>query len=367
MGVDGDGPAERVAELGRHQRDARRAPDEQDGVEVLGGHAGLDDGLAQHRDGLVDERPDERLELRPGQRDGRRRRRHPVGDLDLVLHGQRFLGVDAGGALAGQALPAVRRRGHRGGVHAEDAQQLGHQRVVDVDAPEVLDAERPADDGEVAAGVAQQRGVERPAAEVVDGDRGALGHPGLAGIPAGGRLRLGQRRHRRPHVGEAGHAIEQLALVRSPVGRMGEGHVLGRRTLLGLDLVEHRPQQRGHQRLGRERLSAEHERGGVAEAALELARQPGRFDEAGRLGPVADQHRAVGRGEHQRGNGHGPVPERHHRGGAVTAHRGGGERGPEIDADDVAQTFLAADRHVVTAAGSRAKIVAATPSLETHR
>ena len=111
---------------------------------------------------------------------------------------------------------------------------LGEERLVEVDAAEPLHPLRAAELLEPVLGLAQDRGVERPAAEVVDGDDRAGRDPLLLGVVDGRRLGLGQQRH----VGEirlADRLLEQVDLVGAVARRMGHddrvrgGPGLGRR------------------------------------------------------------------------------------------------------------------------------------------
>ena len=70
----------------------------------------------------------------------------------------------------------------------------GEERLVEVDAAEPLHPLGPAQLLEAGLGLAQDRRVERPAAEVVDGDDRAGRDPLLPGVVDGGRLGLGQER-----------------------------------------------------------------------------------------------------------------------------------------------------------------------------
>ena len=105
---------------------------------------------------------------------------------------------------------------------------LEHQ-LVEVDPAEPLHALRPAEQAEALRVLVDDGGVERAAAEVVDGDRGArLDALGRRVVQRGG-LRLGQE-----HDGQAVAAqrgAEQVLLVRAPRRRVGDGQLRGRAAL----------------------------------------------------------------------------------------------------------------------------------------
>ena len=110
----------------------------------------------------------------------------------------------------------------------------------------------------------------------------------------------------------------------------------GRRSTLLFDcLVVGVAEQLRHQGLGSERGSAEHERNGVAETSLELAPHPRWVGARAALGGVADEHLAVVSCEHDRRDDGADVAERDDLGSTVAGDRCRGERGTEIDAEDV--------------------------------
>ena len=79
---------------------------------------------------------------------------------------------------------------------ADHGHRAGEERLVEVDAAEPLHPLGPAELLEAGLGLAQDRRVERAAAEVVDGDDGAGRDALLARVVDGGGLGLGQERDR---------------------------------------------------------------------------------------------------------------------------------------------------------------------------
>ena len=75
---------------------------------------------------------------------------------------------------------------------------------------------------EAVAVAAQHGGVERAAAEVVDGDDVALVDPLAGGVVHGGGLRLGDEARVAARRRGAAACREQLDLVRPPVGGVGD-------------------------------------------------------------------------------------------------------------------------------------------------
>ena len=160
----------------------------------------------------------------PGQRD--RDRRVGVGR-------QRLLGAAALVAQPG-LTDADLRVGRVGGRHepAERRVDVGEHGLVDVDAAEALHALGRAEQLEAGLGLADDRGVERAAAEVVHGDDLAGFDPLLAGVGDGGRLGLGDEHDPlEVEAGEPGGLPEQALLVLAVVGRVGEDDDVGRRAL----------------------------------------------------------------------------------------------------------------------------------------
>ena len=183
--------------------------------------------------------------------------------------------------------------------------------------------------------VAQEDGgVERAAAEVVDRDLLALGHPVARRVGDRRSLGLGARLDV-AQAGELDRLPQEVALERAPVGRVRHAHVLGRAALpLGGD-ADHPGQQPGRQRLRRERRPADHERNRVADPPLELPHHPRRLRRALLLGGLADDDLAVGAHEHHRRHLHGPDAQSEHLHPAVDVDRRSRIGGAQIDTQPV--------------------------------
>ena len=109
----------------------------------------------------------------------------------------------------------------------------------------------------------------------------------------GRRLGFGQQRHVLD-VGLADGLLEQVDLVGAVARRVGDDDRVGRAAHLGRDPRDDRLQQVRDQGLRSVRSPAEDDRRGIAQAALELARGPGRLGERATLGGIAGQDLAVG-------------------------------------------------------------------------
>ncbi len=312
VGVDGDGATQLGADHLGDQRNARRAPDQQDRADLVVGHPGRADGPAERHDGLGDGGTDHRLELGAGQADlglqpGQQHRDRHVG-----VARQRLLGVDA-------LLPQARHRSLRRGLLGVEPVEpvlhglahVGVHGLVEVDAAEALHALGGADDLEPLLTAAHHGGVERAAPQVVHGDHRAGLEPALRGVERGRGDRFGQH-ERRIEVDLADRLGEEVELVRPPVGGVRERDGARRLALLLLHPVDRPAQQAGHQHLGGVRRSAEDDGRRVAHAALELAGHPAGVARGPPGGRLADQDLAVVA----------QVDDRRHRGGAVAEGEG---------------------------------------------
>ena len=257
------------------------------------------------------------------------------GDRRARVGRQRLLGFDAV-----RTEPSHARLRHRiVGVETVERATEGRGDVredgfVDVDPAEVLDAFRCAEDLEAVLGLAQDGGVERAAAEVVDRDRLARLHSLRRRVVDRRRFRLAQDGGL-PHLRHADGLTEQVELVGTPVGRMRHGHVVGRATL-HLDHVVERPAQHlAHERLGRHRRAAEEQRRGVADPSLELPSDPSGLARGAAVGGVARQDLFVFSKEHDGRHDRSAITQGNDRRLAVLDDRRGGVRRADVDAEPV--------------------------------
>ena len=169
----GRGPpaARRPCRPGGDQRNPGRSAGQQHRPQRGRLHPGRPQRPAQGADRVGQRRPDHRLELGAGEADpgvqaGQRHRDHHLGVL-----GEGLLGLDAVAAQPGQGGAHVRVvRGQRRRHRAHGVQHVLEDRLVEVDAAELLDAFRFAEQLEPVGRAAQHRRVEGAAAQVVDGD-----------------------------------------------------------------------------------------------------------------------------------------------------------------------------------------------------
>ena len=270
------------------------------------------------------------------------------GDRRLGVRGERLLGQHAVLAQAHDRAGGGRvREVERGDRAVEGAVDVAEHGLVEVDAAEALDALGRTEDLEAAARGAQDGGVEGAAAEVVDGDGGAVGDPLVGRVVRGGGLRLGDHRD----VVQPGHArdlLEQLPLVRAPVRRVGQPH-RDRRPALPLgDLGDHLAELGGHEVARGVRRAAQQDGHRVAEAALDLARDAVRFRGRAAVGRVAGEHAALGAHEDDGGHRGRPVAQRGHLDMPLTDDRSRRVGRAEIDPQPVRHRNLPNDRHLTS-------------------
>ena len=211
---------------------------------------------------------------------------------------------------------------------------MRHHGLVEVDPAEAFDALGLTHRHESVADTTHDGRVERATAEVVDRDDAAFLDPLARREVHRGRLGLGDE-PRAGHPGNGGCLFEELTLVRPPVGWMGDRD-RGRRPTLALgDGVDDVPDDGGHQALRRVRRVPENDRRGVAEPPLELACQPGRLLLAAARGGIADEQFTVVTQQHGGRDRRGVVAQSDDLDPAIAGHRGGRERGTEIDPEGV--------------------------------
>ena len=328
--VDEGGPVEcRGDHLGDH-RDAGRPPDQEHGVEVRGLDPRGAQRAGERADGRLDLRPDHVFELAAGEADVEVPVRQEHRDGRFGVDRQRLLGGDAvlpqpGQGDAGLRVAQVELAERPAGAEV-DVREDG---VVEVDAAEPLDALGAAEDVDPYRALAQHGGVEGAAAQVVHGHRVAVAEVAGGRVVGCCRLRLGDH----PCLRDARQLrdlLEQLTPVRTPVGGVGEDHVL-RGCALGLgDLRDGRGEQLGEQRGDRVRRAAQHHRRRVAEAALELPRDPVRVADRPPVRRLAGDERAVVAGVDHRRRDHRPVAEGDHLHPRSPGHRSRDEGRAEV-------------------------------------
>jgi hypothetical protein len=142
-------------------------------------------------------------------------------DGDLGVARQRLLRVDAVGPQDGQRGAQDRIVGLEGlPLQADHLEDVAHHRLVEIDAAQVLDAVGASQQGEPTVVLdPHDRGVEGPAAQVVDGQHGSRLQAALAGVEPGRGDRFGdQVVDLQPHMTDG--LSEQVELVLAPVRRM---------------------------------------------------------------------------------------------------------------------------------------------------
>ncbi len=220
--VDCDRPTGRLADHLGDERDARTATDQQHPVDVLEAEPRASRGTPERLDRLVDARSDRVLELGSGEAQLGLDAGQEDRDRGIGVGRQRFLGPTA--LLAQPGERGERRRIVGVDLYALCGDQPHHpseEGLVEVDAPESLQALRLAERLEPVLGLAQDRRVEGAATEVVDRDDAADRYPLLAGVVQRRGLGLGQELDR-PDVGLADRLLEQVELVRAVARGMAQ-------------------------------------------------------------------------------------------------------------------------------------------------
>ena len=150
---------------------------------------------------------------------------------------------------------------------------VGEHRFVEVHPAQVLDALGPAQELEAVGRLAQDGRIEGAPTQVVDGDHGARLDALGRRVGDGRGLRLGDGRDL-AHVGQTERLAQQVLLVGPPVGRIGQDDAVGAAALSRRDRLDHPAQELGHEGVSRVRRAGHDDRGGVAEAVLELPDDP---------------------------------------------------------------------------------------------
>ena len=317
IGVHRDRPGQPLRHQLRHQRDPRRPADQQHRGELTRPTPRRADGGAQRVDRLLHLRADHRLELaavqphRPAARGQEHRDRH-VG-----VGRERLLGLGA--------LPAhPRDGGQHGGVGVVEVGERDRQPrpdvlehdLVEVDAAEPVEPLRPPEQPEPRGperglgpvGLAHDGRVERAAAQVVHGDGGPGRDPLLRGVVQRRGLRLGEQGNAEALRGERGG--EQVLLVAAPRRRVGERDLRRLAAFAFGHPIDDPPDQPRRQLLRRPRPTPDDDRGGVADAPLELADHAIGVGQRPAFGRLADDDGPVGGDEQDGRDGGAPRPER---------------------------------------------------------
>ncbi len=165
---------------------------------------------------------------------------------------------------------------------------MAEHRLVEVDAAQPFDALGLAQQLEARSGVRQHGRVEGTASEVVDPNHIAQVDAFPPGVLQGGGLGLGQQQ-RRLHPCRPQGLHQQLGLEGTPVRRVGDGHTLGHLPFLGGHLCDQESRDLREQRIRRPGRPPEQHRRRVAEAPLEVPRQPPGLVQPAAYGGVTDE------------------------------------------------------------------------------
>jgi hypothetical protein len=223
VGVEGGGYGEFSVQHFADEGDAGAAADEQDAAELGGLDGGVAECPAHGGDGFGERGSDHQFELGSGDPYGGGEFGEGDGDEGVDVGGEGFFGFDAVSAESGEADGDFGVVGVEWGV--EDAEDVSEDGLVEVDAAEVFDAFGGAEGAESGVGFLQDAGVEGAAAQVVDRDLVAWIDSGLGGVLGGGGFGFGAA----AGGGHSGHdrdLVEQFQPERSPVGRVGQDHLL---------------------------------------------------------------------------------------------------------------------------------------------
>ena len=199
IGVDEIGPAGMAGDFFTDNGDARRSTDEQDARERRLIDTGRDDCTVEGAERVDDARAHGRFEL--VTRDAHLGVQAGDGDRDgrLGVVRQRFLRVDAVGSELDERAPDL-------GIGAVEFAEAAVERVVhvrqhhliEIDATQALEPFRWPEQDRAVLGALHDRGVERPAAEVVHGDDVADRDTTEADVVQRGRARLRKQASPRP-------------------------------------------------------------------------------------------------------------------------------------------------------------------------
>ena len=289
------GSAELLGDHLRHERDPRRAADEQHGGERPRARRCARSSVSlDELDGLPDHRADHRLELRPGDPHRRRVAGQHHRDVARRIRRQRLLGVDAAAPQLGDgrgALGVLAGRlddlgGHVGERRTGTRPRRSRCRRAARCRPARSRARSRRPRG--AAGRrrtsrrrGRRRAPSRPASTSADGGevdrrRGRLGD------------QLGARQ---ADVGE--RVAQRAELVLGPVRRVGDRRPASAAppTCVG-DGVDDPLRHQGGEPVGVVRRARQHQRDGIAEPPLELAGEPERL---GRATPLGRRRRTAAR------------------------------------------------------------------------
>ncbi len=215
-------------------------------------------------------------------------------------------------------------------------------RGVEVDPTQTFDALGIAQDVEAVVGLAEDGGVEGPAAEVVDRDDLAGFHLGIGGVVDRCGLWFGQR-HRWFDLGDPDGLPQQFVLVRAPVRGVADGDQLRFLTLELGDLVVDPAEQLRRELFGREGHAVEQQRCGIAEPALELLGDAARIGGSSSLSCDSGEELVVVDPD-DRGHRSTPIADRGHLGAAVADDGGSSERRAEIDSESVTHPWSSSAR-----------------------
>ncbi len=203
-------------------------------------------------------------------------------------------------------------------------------RLIEIDPAESLDALDVAEQLEAGPTPPHHGGVERPATQVVHGNRLPILQPLRRRIVHGRSHRLGQRLDL-TDIGHPHRLLQHIHLVGPPIGGVGHRHPGRRSPLARHHLVVNEPQQPGQQRLGRIRGAAHDHRRRITDPPLELPHHPTRIHQPSPIRRLPDQHIAVLPEIQNRRNHRRTVAQGHDLRTAPAQNAGRRIRGAEID------------------------------------
>jgi hypothetical protein len=334
IGVEQRRPSGMTTDLLADDRYPRRSSDEQHAREGRRLGAGTGDRTIERTDRVGDAGANRGLELvtrdahlrvQSGRSDGHGRFR--VGR-------QRLFGSSAVGAQLHERAPGLGvGRIQFAQSPVERVIDVGNDHLIEIDTTQPFEPFGRSEDLRATFVAPHDGRVERPAAEVVDGDDVAGHKAAETHVVQCGGDRFGHERHT-ADPGQSSRFSQEIELVVAPGRGMGQDHLVGSRAGRGRSRRNDVTQEVSHQRFRAVRLARHHHRGGVTEPALALADTRRRIGQHLLLGALADDDVVAGERDDRRHRRR-VRAERQHRATRAAADRGRGPRGSEIDAEPV--------------------------------